>query len=552
MDLCTPDFHSMFNYFEGDKYDPRSGYTKLIVNLADAFEFLCNVEDMGAGVMLVDFNLPRDRGHDHIGTVFRESKELQRLSTPAKNLGYKVESLGHLGGDGCYFGVIQCGADLENQYRLIIFSYDQRSATRFHVEVCDLIEGAIVKQESETEDLASRMRRPVQSNQIATKMRAYLNAIYFSNLNRRIIAATILRELHIPIETETIRISDTYSVVAITADGVSEEYLTTFLEESTMEKRARLYSSAYRIDDLINGAPWCLGESIGFRTYERTISIPRPTHLQIHGAPMGPPFDYGCDANGGIYRDSNSKEEEKLAEVRRKVLWNTNIDVLLVADYRKRMDTHAALNILDSTYYLRDNRFRTWRTIIMYLAHPEIQKIPLPLLLKFSTGSTVTVHYEKFREIMDMWMIVRQYYDSIQAEDADIKLPPLKNLFQSQSADKKYASIDKTTFESLLNIHRLVQSQTQTQTQIPNPVPPPIHVGNGIANGPASHLRFQSQSQSQSQNPPPDDRHKANGIANGGKRRKPARRRTSMASTSESEMDVHGSGDEALYNFGGR
>lgn len=598
MDFCTPAFQRLLDYEESDKHYPRRGFTKSIGNLADTFEFLCNVEDLGAGVMIVDFNLPKESNVAHLREVFHQSALLRRLSTPAKNLGYNVESIQHLGGNGCYFGILHCTVDLVEQFRLIIYSYDAKSANNFHNVICKIVDKQIAKcPPDDIRELANIMQTPVLMRDIIDTLPAHKKAMNDSNMNRRIIAATIFKELGIPIQTEMIRISDTITAPAISMDRVTHDYKCVFLTEEIEDgKRVGfLYSHAYRMDDFINGAPWCISISAGFRAYEKNIELTRPDNFSLRGAPMGAPF-YPPQEQIHLSRSSNIHGYNQLEEIRKKVLWNTDLDVLLVADHRLRQEYNAANHAVETIYHLRDNRVKTWRTIVMYISAPDIQKIPLHCLLNYSTNLAVTVHYENFMELMDMWVSVRKYYDHIQMEDSAIDLPELAAVFRMQTKGGKYVSIDKAVLGKLLKLHESMLLELRQKLPSPTPVaytPPQNSHTKVKANGMVSYNGIPKRPPTQAKSaprrssmqdhiptdvaPPLDDRptpapssyynskkpSKSNGTTktrtmkdtrlshspSAKTKQKTRPRRSQFVSASESESDIHGSGDDALYSL---
>jgi hypothetical protein len=596
MDFCTPSFQRLLDYEEGDRHHPRRGFVKSIGNLADAYEFLCNVADLGAGVMVVDFNLPKELSIAHFREVFRESAILRRLSTPAKNLGYNVESIQHLGGDGCYFGVLQCTVDLAEQFRLIICSHDVKSANNFHSVICKIVDKQIEKcPPGDIRELANIMHTPVVIRDIIQKLPAHRSAMNDSNMNRRIIAATIFKELGIPIQTETVRISEASTASAISMDRVTHDFKCVFLAEEIEEgKRVGiLYSHAFRVDDLICGAPWCINISAGFRTYEKNIELTRPDNFSLRGAPMGAPF-IALQEQDQLSHAPNIRDYNQLEEIRKKVLWNTDLDVLLTADHRLRQEYNTAIHATETVYHLRDNRVKTWKTVAMYMAAPDIQKIPLDRLLNFSTGPAVTVHYENFMEIMDMWVSIRKYYHHLQKEDTAIDLPDLASIFRTQTKGGKYVSIDKGILGKLLKLHESMLLDLQPKAHPPGPsnrvTPQNYHIrANGIgmtrhdggtkrppAQTKATTRRDSVQDQIPGDVAPPlDDRPVPSSYYNSKKptksngttktrtmkdprlgpppstkpKQKTRPKRSQYISASGSESDIHGSGDDALYSL---
>lgn len=536
MELCSGGFEPMLDYVQNPVV--HKGFVKDIANLADGYQYMSNIEDLGAGILVIDFKIPSDYRPDDIRKAFESSEELKRASTPAKRLGYNVPSIRHLGGDGCYFTVVQARPQLEDLYRLLVFSYDEASSTYFHQRICQRIDASIQKMRimESDEQRARFLRSPIASKQIP-QMDGYKWAMWYGAINRRVVAYTVLKELGITVPSETMKIKKGLVVEVVSTDVVTRDYPVVFVDDNPEMPHCVLYSHAYALRDLVYGAPWNMGESIGFRCYQKSEKTVFKPDFHIRGAPLGLPYAPPEPL------DTSRPAYPKTIEVRKTVVWNTNVDVMLVADPRGRQDVIAASEALTDQYNLAGFWPVTWRTLAIYLAAPEIQNIPLNYLAHYTLADAVTVHYERFAEIVELWTSIRKHYDDTKTETQDIALPRINTVFRTPTDDSKYVLVDKRVLNSLLQLHKsLFQHGVRLPPRRAAPVarsdvsdvgPPPDDPGRRPAKRPPKG-KAKAKPQRAMET-------RQNGTAHPRSRRPPI-------SASETE-EIAGSGDDALYTF---
>lgn len=538
------DIRRLADFSPGSDYVPSTGYVKAIRTMGDVFDYLSNVRDMGAGMLVVDINLPEKYTREYISNVFRENKHYRRMSARAGELGHGIDSMTHLGGDGCYFAMLHGGGDLEDKYKLVVLSYDEQSSERFR----DVINLAVNTRIAERRD-GSWVNLNVDLRKIIYDKRhkVYENAIQRGVDNRRILCASILRGLNIDVPVDKVRLDNGSSEPAVITQYLSgRDYPCTFLEEGTEEdgvtKVVRLYSRAFSSLDLLLGAPWCLGYALGFHCYERTNKVTLEDVSMPLGMPMGSFPPMGEIVPHDRIRDSmRSHITQDLTEnIQSKITWSTNLDVMMVATPGSEAEIVRSVNDLEDSYGIRTVRCKVWRTIAMCMSCPTIYNIPLDVLLKYTIGPSVTIHYERFIEITTMWTAIRDHYETRRKIPTIEELPPMSKFFADHGGhtqDGKYVSVAKIHLDKLLTQFKMIQSVAP---------PPP-------------------SSQPQLRSPPPDYRERqapgpSNGSASNGvvippynsetrvSRRRPHKQASkgTRKAMSESDSDIHCSGDDRL------
>lgn len=547
MDPISRGIERMSDYAPGTDYIPQTGYTKRIITLGDVYEYLSNVFDMGAGVMTIDVTLPEGLTKENIMRIFKKGPVCREVASSPSDISYNALSIGHLGGDECFFAMVHCGADAKDKYRLIVSSYDEHSARVFREDICASVQRALSSNINRKEVLC----KPVDMRTILNSMVSYKNAIANGLLNRRAVAAAILRELGIRVATERAVLAGGASMDVVTNDAYTWDHQCTFLSDE--HGGVRLYCRAYHSDELLIGAPWCASKEVGFYSYERTPRVNVGDVPVPHGMPMGATApDYALRAR--------TCQPDIAEQIRAKITWNTDLDVLLVVDPGDEVEYTSARNALEDTYNVRTMRNYLWRTVAMYMAPPTIYKIPLDAIVHYTQQSTVTLHYEQFRLITDMWVTVRDYYHHKRILPPQAALPPMAKFFveRAQTEDGKYVSVEKVHLVALIKQHRMAAAQSAERERPLRP-PPAQSSRTGMQEVARENAHVKAPTAPRHQPSPVNDRIDHRDVMHSTSnppertRRPPRHTRTKSrrpaertAYATESESDVHCSGDETL------
>lgn len=442
------------------------GYVKTIENLADAQEFVSNVHDMGMGIMLINLVLSEDYDVRQIRKRIATNKRIHRICTPASLLGFGLPSIDHLGGDGCYVGIIESGAGLKNEYRLIIASYDAFAASKFNECICRIIDKQATRFKKRGKNPEELLTAKIHSGGIAEN-HDYQRAIRYGRINRRAIAAHVLGELDIRVSTEKMKLGNDKTITVISNDSVTLDYPTVFIEKMD-DGRSLLHCHAYRLGDIYSGAPWCIHEPTGFNCYSSDEKdVPMGIQNKWIAAPLG------NKKTLPQHVDKKLRDDEISRIIRKKALWNIDIDIMLICDPKDCFHPERATNTLETQFHLRDFRRTTWRTEIIFFATPRIQEISIEKLLFYTITDAVTLHYMRYMQVVQMWCMIRNKYEQKQKSPSSGNLPCITEIFHEESSNKKYISVSKKILKSLLKEFEVCFGDAEQVVHPPSAIPSP-------------------------------------------------------------------------------
>lgn len=450
---ATLDVERMLDYREQGDY--IRGFTRFVARVSDVAQYVVPVSDFGRGVSMFSFELPAGMTVDRLAEKFEEfvkqSPVFVRIDRDViRQREFAVQSLIRLADDG-YVGIYECGAASKNRYMLVVQSYDACAAEEFQQVMMERIKKYVDKATTQKARAAKFNAFSPADKTLLDKHNLYANMIKRSSINRRHIAACFFAAVGIKVNTEMCAAPDREEkLVAVDRTSLTHEYLCTFLDrEGTY---MRIYNWAYKVTDMLNGAPWHNSLHEGLRIYhgsQRVVADIKTSHMS--GAPMGAPYVERLPTATLANSDA----------VKRVVVWSTpDLSTMLVADPALRVPSQLAVASFEQKFHMDAMRVDLWRTIRVAVTTPDPHTISLRDRVVYGLTETVTVPFEAYTDIMCMWSALTAFQRNREriahglprAQEtmpADYVLPSVRDLFAGENVEEGETQMERAILSKM-------------------------------------------------------------------------------------------------------
>ncbi len=465
------------------------GFSKFIMTLRDLTEYVVPIHDFGRAVTTFAFTMPLNMTRDELAAKFdefvRTSPVFQRIHrTDMADAEFQVQSLIHLAEDG-YVGIYEGSGEKHSQYMLVVQSYDTYAAEDFKTSIWRRVKSQINDGNPSHAERAHRLGGRIPARKVINELdrrgrpTKYHEAIRRGSVNRRHIAAAFFAAIGMRVTTERCKANEYDDVVpALVPGGITGEYPCTFLrpEGNTF---MRVFNWAYTINDVLNGAPWHMRLHEGFRTYygvEDVLEDIRSRH--ISGAPMG---------SAHSPRPSYDLTREDTDHICKIVRWRAELNPMLVADPRLRLNTASEITRVEDTYRLKLLRVVVWKTIRVALSSPDPMELTLKDHVIFGETDDIRVTFASYLDLLEMWTTLTAFqqnrariiHENPRAEDAmpaDYALPAIRDLFADELPLEAAANMERRILCNLYLVHdRVMAFTTNFLNEPPRESGPRVH-----------------------------------------------------------------------------